>query len=141
MGNHHSNSRHRDKSRTDVQISTSNKNEISHQHSPTDERPAQSTSIGDENIYVMARSGDDTSEYSSSTIASSVSASDAPVRGVQHIIRDSVNNYYVHDATNTHIGDSIHCYSAVSFVTTNQSNIQINNQQNISMVHDFGNFD
>lgn len=141
MGNRPSNSKHRAKDQANVQKSKSN-NEINLQPNQHAEHPVQSNRNTDENIYATARSGDDTSEYSSSIVVSSVPSSDVSAHGIQHIIQESVNNYHINGSTNTHLGThNIHCYGTVSFVNTDQSNIQINNQQHIPMVHDFGNFD
>lgn len=103
------------------------------------------SNILNEHMYVTARTGDDTvssqleSDNSSSVMSSIVSISEVSARG-QHIIRDSMNNFYFSDSTTNHVGDIINCHGPVTFSSTSQSNVQINNQHT-SMVHDFGNLE
>lgn len=104
-----------------------------------------SNTVADENIYVTERSDSSTidsrqdSEIASSIIVSSISTSDLSIREVpQHIIRESANTISIINSNNPHIGDSINCYGPVSFVSSNQSNVQIINQQFAPIEHDFG---
>lgn len=110
------------------------------------EEHLQSNTIADENIYVTDRSENSTavsqqeSENATSVSVSTGSISDLSVRGVQHIMRESINNYYVQNSNNPHIDNSTNCYGPVTFVNSSQSNVQIINQQSAPIVHDFGKF-
>lgn len=104
----------------------------------------QSNAIADENIYVTERSENSSivsrqeSENASSVSVSTGSISDSSVRGAQHIIRETANTIYIQNSNNPHIDDSINCYGPVTFISSNQSNVQIINQQCAPIVHDFG---
>lgn len=143
MGNRHSNSKHCKRNHETVQ-KTEFDNETRNQNN---ENQAESNDVADQNMYITPRSRDDaiSSQLGSECISSVTISNDSTshgsmsTSGAQHIIRESVNNYHFKDSSNNHIGDSIHCYGAVSFVTTSQSNVQITNQQITPIVHDFGN--
>lgn len=102
----------------------------------------QSNRVPNEDICVTTRSVNSFSssledrENAPSMIVSDASTSDLSVS--QHFIRETKNNMTIVNSEGVHVGDKINCYGAVSFVNSSQTNVQINNQQNAPMHHDFG---